>query len=266
MKSIKALLIILIQITGFIAIAVLDWKNLPLSLIIFNVAYLLYAQVSFSMGWHRYFSHKAFETSKYLEWIFYIGGSSMFIGSMFEWLAEHKHHHAYLNTTEDPTNRTRGWLYSHLGWIVLFTIGSDKINKIIKKNKRYEVMYKLHYPFYFFFSIVVPWAVSYGLYPDAVQSFLISVALRLMLLHHTLGLLNSYCHNEDPSRHTINSIVASVLCMGEGYQLNHHLSPNDYRFGKEKFDWDPTKWLIYLCYKLKIVNNLKTNIKETEKC
>ena len=49
----------------------------------------------------------------------------------------------------------------------------------------------------------------------------------------------------------------ALLTFGEGYHNFHHRFPSDYRNGVRWYQWDPSKWCIFLCAKLGLASQLK---------
>ena len=49
----------------------------------------------------------------------------------------------------------------------------------------------------------------------------------------------------------------AIVTYGEGYHNFHHLFQSDYRNGIRWFHFDPTKWFVWTCSKLRITWDLK---------
>jgi stearoyl-CoA desaturase (Delta-9 desaturase) len=80
----------------------------------------LYALRMFGVtaGYHRYFSHRAFATSRPFQLILAILAQSSAQKSVLWWAAKHRHHHLHSDRPEDVHSPARnGFLYSHVGWI-----------------------------------------------------------------------------------------------------------------------------------------------------
>jgi len=75
-------------------------------------------------GYHRYFSHRAFKTSRVFQFVIaFIATSSSQKGVLW-WAAHHRHHHRYSDQELDLHSPTLfGFFWSHVGWII-----SDKYN------------------------------------------------------------------------------------------------------------------------------------------
>ena len=75
--------------------------------------------------------------------------------------------------------------------------------------------------------------------------------------------VNSLAHwlGEAPfdDKHTPRDHVVTALCtFGEGYHNFHHQFPMDYRNAIKWYQYDPTKWFIWVCSQLGLASHLKT--------
>src|ERR1700761_8466684 len=69
-------------------------------------------------GYHRYFSHKSFSTSRPFQFVLAFLAQTTAQNSVLWWAAMHRRHHLYADTAEDTHSpRQRGFLYAHVGWI-----------------------------------------------------------------------------------------------------------------------------------------------------
>src|SRR4029450_10091467 len=69
-------------------------------------------------GYHRYFSHRAFSTSRAFQFILALLSQSTAQKSVSWCAAKHRHHHLHSDTERDVHSpRHRGFWYSHVGWI-----------------------------------------------------------------------------------------------------------------------------------------------------
>src|SRR5436190_19683185 len=55
-----------------------------------------------TVGFHRLFVHRSFETSMVVKVILAILGSMAVQASLFSWVAQHRAHHQFSDTAEDP--------------------------------------------------------------------------------------------------------------------------------------------------------------------
>src|ERR1700729_1654866 len=69
-------------------------------------------------GYHRYFSHRAYRTSRAFQFaLAFLAQTSAQRGILW-WAANHRQHHKYSDTELDVHSPVqRGFFYSHVGWI-----------------------------------------------------------------------------------------------------------------------------------------------------
>ena len=94
------------------------WTGVSMKALV--VCLLLYVVRMFGVtaGYHRYFSHRSFKTSRAGQFVLaWLAQSSAQRGALW-WAAVHRHHHLHSDTEEDAHSpRHRGFLYSHVGWV-----------------------------------------------------------------------------------------------------------------------------------------------------
>ena len=85
-----------------------------------GVAAVLYVVRMFAITgfYHRYFSHKAFRTNRFWQFLFAVAGNSAVQRGPLWWAAHHRHHHRFADQEEDPHSPSRhGFWWSHIGWL-----------------------------------------------------------------------------------------------------------------------------------------------------
>ena len=231
-----------------------------------SVAVLLYLLRMFAITgfYHRYFSHKAFKTSRPVQFIFaFLAASAAQRGPLW-WASHHRHHHAHSDHPEDPHSpRQHGFFWSHLSWFLA--------NKNFRLKKE-RIKDWLQYPELKLldrFDVVAPLALALGLFGlgawlenaaphlqnNGLQLFIWGFVISTVLLYHMTFTVNSLAHvwgkrrflTNDDSR---NNPVIALFTLGEGWHNNHHHFPSSARQG---FYW----WEIDLTYYgLKILSAL----------
>src|SRR4029450_7027761 len=92
-------------------------------------------------GYHRYFSHRAFSTSRAFQFILALLAQSSAQKSVLWWAAKHRHHHLHSDTGEDVHSpRHKGFLYSHLGWIFDRKHDATDVTKVADLARYPELM------------------------------------------------------------------------------------------------------------------------------
>src|SRR5205823_4504012 len=81
--------------------------------------------VGVTVGFHRLFTHRSFETNVVVKFVLAVLGSMAVQASLFKWVAQHRLHHQHSDTPDDPHSPhhhgeglglLRGFLHAHIGW------------------------------------------------------------------------------------------------------------------------------------------------------
>lgn len=83
----------------------------------FFVAYLI--TFGTTVGAHRYFTHRGFKANKILKYFLLALQTTTAQDPIINWVRDHRVHHKYTDTDADPYNATRGFFFSHIGWLFL---------------------------------------------------------------------------------------------------------------------------------------------------
>jgi stearoyl-CoA desaturase (Delta-9 desaturase) len=174
-------------------------------------------------GYHRYFSHRAYKTSRPFQFLLALLGTLSTQKGVLWWAAHHRDHHKFSDQPEDIHSPVqRGFLWSHVGWILCRKNEETKFDRIRDFAKYPELQWlnKWH--------LVPPVALATGLFfigglPLLIWGYFLSTTL----LWHGTFTINSLSHvfgsrrykTTDDSR---NNLLLALLTMGEGWHNNHH--------------------------------------------
>ena len=205
---------------------------------------VLYAIRMFTItgGYHRYFSHRSFKTSRVFQFLLaFVAQSSAQQGALW-WAAHHRKHHKYSDTPQDVHSPLQhGFWFAHFGWIFSPTKSEADYNLIKDFMKFPELVWLNKYKHVPAVLLGVGvWLVS-G-WSGLVVGFFIST----MLLFHCTFAINSLAHligrqsyvTGDDSR---NNWFLALITFGEGWHNNHHYFQSSTRQG---FHW----WQIDFTY------------------
>ncbi|CAF4225071.1 unnamed protein product, partial [Rotaria sp. Silwood2] len=111
-------------------------------------------------------------------------------------------------------------------------------------------------------GFVFPWLVCGLGWGDYRGGYFYAAVLRLLIVHHVTFCVNSLAHylgdTTFDDKHTPRDhFITAFITLGEGYHNFHHEFPCDYRNALKWFQYDPTKWTIWLFEKLGLAYNLK---------
>lgn len=251
-------------IVTFIALGFyLYYCDLNLATIAFALIFAVLTNLSITVGYHRHFAHKSFNTHAFVKFWMLFFGSSSFQGSALKWSSDHRIHHRHEDTEEDPYSITKGFWHAHMGWLV----NKDYVDKAVHApDLQKQYLLNIQHKYY------VAWSIASGfLFPALVASLwgdffgglIIAGGLRIFLTQQSTFFVNSICHfiGNKPYSTKItarDSWFVAFLTHGEGYHNFHHKFQYDYRNGIKWYHWDPTKWTIQALEKMKLASNLRT--------
>lgn len=207
---------------------------------------------SITAGYHRMWSHKTYRAHPILRLIFALGGACALQNDIMHWASGHRRHHQFVDDNDrDPYSASRGFWFSHIGWIVReYKSGQVDFSNVkdLRKDPIAVWQHKHYLSLVLIMNIAVPMLIGY-LHGDIIASLLLAGLLRLVLSQHVTYLINSIAHMwgrqtySDSSSARDNPLLA-LITYGEGYHNFHHTFQWDYRNGVRWWHFDPTKWLI----------------------
>ena len=167
------------------------WQE-PVLLIIF----WFISGMGITMGYHRLFSHKSYQTNVFIEWILMIFGSLALENTILKWSSDHRKHHNKAETEDDPYSITKGFWYAHIGWVIENT--SEEKNKVVGvKDLEKKSAVRFQKKYYFLIAIiggfVVPFMIGLS-FDRPFGALLWGSFLRITLVHHATFFINSLCH------------------------------------------------------------------------
>jgi stearoyl-CoA desaturase (delta-9 desaturase) len=243
----------------------------------FGAEHLIWLVISFSFcnlsitaGYHRLWSHKTYEAHWSIRLIFAIGGAFALQNSVLHWSSDHRIHHKHVDHIDkDPYAATRGFWFSHIGWMLRnYETNPIKEYSNCRDLKRDSIVIWQHKNYLWLaLATNLGFPMLLGLiYDDILSMFLIVGAFRLVLSHHSTFFINSLAHIWGSQPYTDknsarDNTLLSIFTFGEGYHNYHHIFENDYRNGIYWWQYDPTKWLIKTMSWLGLANKLKVTSK-----
>lgn len=221
--------------------------------------------MSITAGYHRLWSHRAYKAHPIVKWFFALFGGMAVQNSILIWSTGHRNHHRYVDDRDrDPYAATRGFWFSHMGWMLRDHPSSQLDFKRVPdllEDKVVMTQHKHYLLFAFGPNIAIP--VGLGLaYGDLWGFVLVAGFLRLVVSHHFTFFINSLAHIWGRRPYTTTNTARdndflAFFTWGEGYHNYHHIFQYDYRNGIRWWQWDPTKWLIGGLAKVGLAHDLK---------
>ena len=222
-------------------------------------------------GFHRYFSHRSFKTSRFFQFaLAWAGTSSAQLGPMW-WAANHRHHHQHSDHEEDihsPVIKDAFW--AHIGWVLCKAHSDIKYERIKDLTKYPELRFIDRFHVLPVISLIAfLYLLGTGLnamFPalgtSGLQLVMWGFFLSTVLVYHVTFCVNSVTHiigkkrfnTDDESR---NNWVVALLTFGEGWHNNHHRWPLSARQGMYWWEIDLTYYLLRGLEALGLVWDLK---------
>lgn len=203
-------------------------------------------------GYHRYFSHRSFKTSRFFQFLLALLGTTAVQKGPLWWAAHHRRHHRYTDVPGDVHSPvTDGFWWSHVGWIV--STKYDETNwDSIKDFARYPELRWLNT-----YHLIPPVALAVILYFIGGWQLLVwGFFVSTVLLYHGTFTVNSLAHMWGSKRYKTpdesrNNFFIALWTGGEGWHNNHHYYMASVRQG---FFW----WEVdFSYYALKVLSWLR---------
>lgn len=208
--------------------------------------------VSVTGGYHRLYSHRAYDASKAVQLFYLIFGASAVENSLLNWASDHRYHHRYVDKNEDPYNILKGGLYAHMGWIFYKDTRDQKrrFENVPDLLKDPLVMWQHRYYLPLVIAVTFLLPTLLGLLAGRPLGGLIwGGFVRVVIVHHTTFFINSLAHLYGSRPYSLTDTARdswwlAPLTFGEGYHNFHHKFQADYRNGIKWWQFDATKWFI----------------------
>jgi stearoyl-CoA desaturase (delta-9 desaturase) len=210
-------------------------------------------------GYHRYFSHRAYSTSRAFQFILAVAAQTSAQKSVLWWAAMHRHHHLHSDTEHDSHSpRQHGFLYSHIGWIFARRNNSADLSKVADLVRFPELRF-LHK-----FELLPAIALA-GLcfFVAGWSGLVVGFVWSTVLVYHATFCINSLAHVSGSARYVTgddsrNNFLLALFTMGEGWHNNHHAFQSSVRQGFRWWEIDPTYYLLWVLSCVGVVWDLKT--------
>jgi stearoyl-CoA desaturase (Delta-9 desaturase) len=248
----------------------LGWTDLGLAVGSYVVACL-----GISVGYHRYFTHRAFKAKRGLRIALAVAGAMAAQGPVTPWVADHRRHHAFSDREGDPHSPwaygtgpvalTKGFWHAHMGWLFeRVNTNTERFAPDLLADRDLRIVDRL-FPLWMVVSIGVPTALG-GLITwswwGMLTAFFWAGLVRVAFLHHVTWSINSICHmigaRPFASRDkAANFWPLAILSMGESWHNSHHADPTCARHGVLKGQIDISARLIWIFEKLHWVSDVR---------
>jgi stearoyl-CoA desaturase (Delta-9 desaturase) len=228
-----------VHVTALVGAIYVGWSWTAFWWLVGSYAVRMFA---ITAGYHRYFSHRTFKTSRAFQLVLALLGLTSVQQGPLWWAAHHRRHHKFSDMPEDiHSPRQRGFIWSHMQWILAKRHKATDVDRIKDFAKYPELRFLNRHDLAF--AVLV-----------AVVTFLIggSVALfwgffvSVVVAWHITFCINSVAHVLGKRRYTTtddsrNNALLGLVAFGEGWHNNHH---HYQRSARQGFYW----WEVDLSY------------------
>jgi stearoyl-CoA desaturase (Delta-9 desaturase) len=233
----------------------ISWRGIA----IFVGSYFVRA-FGLGVGYHRYFAHRSFKTSRAFQFLLAVLGSLAIQRGVLWWAETHRYHHRHADTPGDiHSPRYQGFLYAHSGWFVDVKNRETKLAGVADLAKFPELVWLNDWKWYFL--PVSTYAVMLYLLFGG-EGLVWGLAASTVILWHTTHWIQSMSHSyggyrrfacEDNSR---NHWLLGLLTLGE-FHNNHHYAPSSSRQGLVWWEIDCGYYILRILHRLGLVWDLK---------
>ena len=231
--------------------------------------------IGVELGFHRYFSHRSFQTTTAIRILLAILGSMAVNGGVIFWVSHHRRHHQYSDRPgdlhspyvhDDETGvGLRGLWHAHVGWILKAEVTNSMLfakdllrDPIITKINQLQLIWVT-------LGLAIPAAlggVFTGTWTGVFEGFLWGGLIRIFLVHQLIWSTNSLCHvyGNRPFRtsdRSTNNIWLAIPTFGQSWHNNHHAFPNSAIVGLEWWQLDLSAWVIRILEMVGLVWDVK---------
>ncbi|CAO1420630.1 unnamed protein product [Diamesa serratosioi] len=200
-------------------------------------------------GAHRLFAHKAYKANRKMRIMLMIFQTMAFQNSIYEWVRDHRAHHKFTDTNGDPHNATRGFFFSHIGWLMckkhpdvkakgskidMSDLEADPI--IMFQHRNYMILMPI-------FCFLIPTLIPMFFWGETFKSsWYVASIFRYTVSLNVTWLINSAAHiwgmkPFDKDIKPTDTYIIGFLAFGEGWHNYHHVFPWDYKVSELPRYW-----------------------------
>ena len=236
-------------------------------------ALVLYAvrMLAITGFYHRYFSHRSFETSRAVQFVFALLGAAAVQRGPLWWAAHHRHHHRHADRPDDTHSPSQeGFLWSHLGWFLSranFPIRQERIPDLLRfPELRFLDRFDILAGAVLAVSLYVLGVLLQRLAPElgvsGGQLLIWGFFVSTVVLYHATFTINSLAHRFGSRRYATpdesrNNLWLAIPTFGEGWHNNHHHFPASARQGFYWWEIDITWYFLKLLESVGLIWNVR---------
>jgi stearoyl-CoA desaturase (delta-9 desaturase) len=232
---------LLVHLACFAAI----WTGVNTGVVALALVLYVVRMFGVTAGYHRYFSHRTFRTSRVGQFLLALLAQSSAQRGILWWAAKHRHHHRFSDLIEDVHSpRQHGFWYAHLGWVFRPRHAATDYSAVLDLARYPELRFLDRHPYLPAAVLAVAVWLAAG-WPGLVVGFFWST----VALYHGTFMINSLAHVHGTQRYVTgddsrNNWWLALLTLGEGWHNNHHAYQRSTRQGFRWWEVDPTFYVL----------------------
>jgi stearoyl-CoA desaturase (delta-9 desaturase) len=246
---------VIVHLVAFIGLA---FTGLDRTSVLIGTGLYLVRMWAITGGFHRYFSHRSYRTSRAFQFMLAFLGQTAAQRGVIWWAATHRHHHRHSDTPLDVHSPAQsGFLFAHVGWIFSSRRDIADYGSVRDLTEFPELRLLDRHPY-------VPAALlGLGVYLLAGWSGLIvGFFLSTVVLYHCVFFINSLAHVVGSQRYLTgddprNNWWLALITLGEGWHNNHHHYQSSTRQGFRWWEIDITWYVLVLLAQIGLVWDLR---------
>ncbi len=234
------------------------WTGVNTKVLVLCVALYLIRMFAVTAGYHRYFSHRSYRTSRVGQFILAFLCQTTAQKGVLWWAAQHRHHHKHSDLPSDVHSpRHHGFLFSHVGWVFSRHRGKADYSQVSDLTRFPELVWLDRFQNLPALLLAVGTWLYAGL-PGLFVGFFLST----VLLYHGTFMINSMAHVIGKQRYVTgddsrNNWWLALITLGEGWHNNHHHYMSSTRQGFRWWEIDPTYYVLKMLSWVGIVWDLR---------
>jgi len=221
------------------------WTGFTTQSVVLGISLYLVRMFAVTGGYHRYFSHRTYRTSRLGQFLLALLCQSSAQKSVLWWASQHRHHHRHSDTVFDVHSpRHHGFFFSHVGWIFSKQRGSADYSQVQDLAQFPELRFLDRYQ-NFPAVILAVGCYLYAGWPGLFVGFFLST----VFLYHGTFAINSLAHVVGNQRYVTgddsrNNWWLALITLGEGWHNNHHYYQSATRQGFRWWEIDITFYVL----------------------
>ncbi len=221
------------------------WTGVTTTAVLLAVTLYFARMFGVTAGYHRYFSHRTFRTSRVMQFLLaFLAQSSAQKGTLW-WASKHRHHHRHSDTEDDVHSpRHSGFWHSHVGWIFAPQWDKTDFSAVPDLTAYPELVWLNKYEHVPTLTLLVLCTLLAG-WPGLVVGFCWST----VATWHGTFMINSLAHVHGNQRYVTgddsrNNWWLALITLGEGWHNNHHAYQRSTRQGFRWYEVDITFYVL----------------------